>query len=240
MLNLRIKPRKRLQRPKASRRIIFNDDALENEVIDNIDLNNNATMATGSSRSTNVDRPRSRMNKAKVVKSKIIDPCFKNVWNKEMKAMDKQKSSVKQSVPCQCNADSNNSDLVILKQGASTSNDSRPRDGIHLSVDIHEEDLDYVDDVPQEDLDEFPEVDGDEGEEDHPALGCAEDLEEEQLLRNPRVKNLFNKLWDEKMKEMNKSGNNKHKAANGKGHLTGNNVVKSPSDTTIYAPALNK
>ena len=64
----------------------------------------------------------------------------------------------------------------------------------------------------------------------------ASDLEDEELLKNPRVKSLFNKFWDEKMKEMTKSNGSK----GGKLQCKNPSVIKSPSDTTIYVPALNK
>ena len=57
-------------------------------------------------------------------------------------------------------------------------------------------------------------------------------LTDQELANLPRVKNLFNQLWDEKMKQMSKSNNTQ-----GKVDLV---HVKSPSDTTIYAPAIVK
>ena len=61
-----------------------------------------------------------------------------------------------------------------------------------------------------------------------------EQISDEELANLPRVKNLFNQFWEEKMKELHKKDKNGDK--NGKP----SNFIKSPSDTTIYAPALMK
>ena len=52
-------------------------------------------------------------------------------------------------------------------------------------------------------------------------------------------KNMFNQFWEEKMKEMMSMGNNSQE---GKNLVQSPQVrtIKSPSDTTIYAPALNR
>ena len=63
-------------------------------------------------------------------------------------------------------------------------------------------------------------------------------MTDQDLLKNPRVKNLFNQLWEEKKSEMNKSG--KEVKQKGYGKTGGSPQIKSPSDTTIYAPALNR
>ena len=55
-----------------------------------------------------------------------------------------------------------------------------------------------------------------------------EHISDEELANMPRVKNLFNKFWAEKMQDLKK------------GEKDGKNFIKSPSDTTFYAPALNK
>ena len=74
----------------------------------------------------------------------------------------------------------------------------------------------------------------------------ASELQDEELLSNPRVKNLFNKFWEEKMTEMtasNKQGKDCKKTAcreNVGKIINGGQLVKSPSDTTIYAPVLSK
>ena len=68
-------------------------------------------------------------------------------------------------------------------------------------------------------------------------LTSAAELQDDELLKIPRVRNLFNRFWEGKMKELSKAGNNaivKSKV------MLQQNVIKSPSDTTIYAPALNK
>ena len=56
-------------------------------------------------------------------------------------------------------------------------------------------------------------------------------LSDQELANLPRVRNLFNQFWAEKMKEIEGRTNTKE----GK-----NSFLKLPSDTTIYAPALNR
>ena len=63
-----------------------------------------------------------------------------------------------------------------------------------------------------------------------------EQLTDEELANLPRVRNIFNKFWKEKMMELNK-GENKERSKEGQAQ---SNFVKSPSDTTIYAPAIAK
>ena len=108
-------------------------------------------------------------------------------------------------------------------------------DGINTSVDADIEELDYVDDV----------LDGSNIEDESSLMPTTsrerrsldksnvEDLDDEELKNLPRVKNLFNQFWEEKMKEMKEKGNlsNVDKSIPS---------IKSPSDTTIYAPALCK
>ena len=83
----------------------------------------------------------------------------------------------------------------------------------------------------------------------------------DELLANPKLKNLFNKMWDERIKEVQSHGETSSSAVlttptgpategnHGNGKQTFVKTVnahtftpqqKSPSDTTIYAPALNK
>ena len=103
-------------------------------------------------------------------------------------------------------------------------------DGINLSVEQEEEQLYYIDELPQgSDIEDELEVEGG-------GPSSALDLEDEELLRNPHVKSLFNKFWDQKMKEMTQTNGGK----GGKLQCKNHNVIKSPSDTTIYVPALNK
>ena len=60
----------------------------------------------------------------------------------------------------------------------------------------------------------------------------AEQLTDDELANMPRVKNLFNQFWKEKMMELN---NGENRMAGRKGEF-----IKSPSNMTIYAPALNR
>ena len=64
----------------------------------------------------------------------------------------------------------------------------------------------------------------------------AAQLSDDELAALPRVKNLFNRFWDEKMREMEKG----ESYTRNKRRSVECIVNKSPSDTTIYAPALNK
>ena len=56
-------------------------------------------------------------------------------------------------------------------------------------------------------------------------------LSDNELANLPRVKNLFNRFWEEKMKELNKGKDCETTQRSGE-------FIKLPSDTTIYAPAL--
>ena len=160
-----------------------------------------------------------------------------------------------------------NIDLNVLQA------DSNQRDGISMDVEGLEE-LDYVDDVVDEDLSDF---EGDEfsngtpgcpdkstepslrvtgstgngkaveadqlsseipctshavqgNEPNNPKIGVTEHLTDDQLANLPRVRDLFNQFWAEKMKELNHEGEKATKSSM--------NFVKSPSDTTIYVPTL--
>ena len=79
-----------------------------------------------------------------------------------------------------------------------------------------------------------------------PQVILPQDLSDEQLAKHPCVKNLFNQFWEEKMNEMsrNKSsinlGKNQEKIQECITEIRSPPAVKSPSDTTIYAPAMNK
>ena len=76
--------------------------------------------------------------------------------------------------------------------------------------------------------------------------------EEEKLLQNPSLLKLFNQLLDERIKQASKAGESSNstllteltpKQGGKKQQLVNNEVgqvVKSPSDTTIYVPALSK
>ena len=59
------------------------------------------------------------------------------------------------------------------------------------------------------------------------SISATDQLTDEELANMPRVKNLFNQFWEE---EINKGENLGDKG----------NFVKSPLDTTLYAPALAK
>ena len=142
------------------------------------------------------------------------------------------------------------------------------RDGIVLDVDADEE-LDYIDDLEDEHFEEPSRnevvVAHKTGESNRPTdeveasnskrgpAGLPDNLDDEQLANHPRVMNLFNQFWQEKMKELGSDGmpksrthetysSNKPRAKLTKqgGFIQLPPAVKSPSDTTIFAPALNK
>ena len=79
-------------------------------------------------------------------------------------------------------------------------------------------------------------------------------LIDEQVMNNPHLKRLLNKMLDERILEAKRNGEssdsqllskmtptqiNEGKTKNSK-QTQGNPVIKSPSDTTIYVPALNR
>ena len=202
--------------------------------------------------------------------SKIVDPCFKNVLRKELQ---QERLANKIKLKGKGMVHKANKPLNMLQvEGEKT----HKRDGTQLEVDGLEE-LDYVDDVIDDELSDF------EVEEVHEETGCLPSnmdivdkslprgtvtshmsatksnrqteqqvhlstnapqsatnkdkvamvgvLSDKELANMPQVKNLFNKFWEEKMKEINKG-----ETINSKQRK----FVKSPSDTTIYAPALVK
>ena len=227
--------RSSIGKPKANRKIIFTG---YKEV--SSDKNNNASMR-------NVVKLDS--NKT----SKIIDPCFKNVWNKECVIEGKRRTGKMKPVVVE-QIDQNR---VVLQVDSTECTEKQATDGIVLDVDGNEE-LDYVDDVMDGSFSEH-EIEIEKEEEVNGNLKCRpEDLMDEDLANHPRVKNLFNQFWKEKMTEITagdtgKVGSGKQIANLGTAmdvNLSGainkprNKVAhslvvnKPPSDTTIYAPAL--
>ena len=186
-------------------------------------------------------------------KNKIIDPCFINVWAKEMQKEEAVvKTRLKQVDKRASNLTNISDSCELTLQGA------EPSDGIMISVDgvddsVDEELLDYVDDVV--DNEELVEL---SGEATTLVAGTSktgeitQQLTDEELANNPRVKNLFNLFWEEKMKEMKRSEETGRKSdSDGAGKADEGNLktkksagqsplIKSPSDTTIYAPALKQ
>ena len=259
------KQKKSSTKSNVSRRIVFGKDSGE-KVKGSI---NNATLTVSTIgkaiRTKNVKisklgktkgEKQKKLNKIndkqvdKVKKNKIIDPCFRNVWNKEIQQI--------------------NPDEIILQDKS----DNRDRDGICLT--LEGEELDYVDDVIDDPTEFEPSstaVENDSGEnvvvnsggmnsssvqqgpssqtDDEVPTNNVEkrtvaEMNEEELMSLPRVKNLFNQFWEEKMKEMGSLGEetpncNKQKRCTSKVDKVASPVnMKSPSDTTIYVPALNK
>ena len=158
--------------------------------------------------------------------TKVIDKCFQNVWRKERELEKKLKQAgVTKWV---INPNSGHNSNLVLQGAEGEIQQPAHRDGVNLDIEGTLEELDYVDDIVDEELSDFDEV-----TEIEETVTSAEQLSDEQLVSLLRVKNLFNKFWEEKMSALNKGKvpmSDKDKQA----------FVKSPSDTTIYAPALKR
>ena len=62
---------------------------------------------------------------------------------------------------------------------------------------------------------------------------------EDQLMQNPILQKMMTKFFEDKFKDIQGQGSDGKN--NGKrGKMVNEGIIKSPSDTTIYAPALNK
>ena len=129
------------EKPKASRKIIFHSDTEDTEPV-----NNNAVVkAVVHSRdvvTTKESAPKKRNMKvvksANNKKSRVIDPCFKNVLNKELEM--ERRVALASSKNNMVSKGKNNANFKL--QDSTT---EVRRDGIQLEVDGLE-DLDYVDD----------------------------------------------------------------------------------------------
>ena len=133
--------------------------------------------------------------------------------------------------------------------------EAEPRDGVVLAVEgVDDLDgdgddlLDYVDDVI--DNEELVELSGEEvPSSSKRARNNVIELTDKELANNPRVKSLFNQFWEEKMKELKRTDSGKEMSTQVVGssrqERLENNVnrspqIKSPSDTTNYAPTLKQ
>ena len=125
-------------------------------------------------------------------------------------------------------------------------------DGVDVEVEVDEE-LDY-DDFEQDSMiedgtesDASIEQDENHSEIDLDATGQTINQEKE-LLANPALRKLFNQLLDERIKQATEKGESSGSTllstmsptSNAKGGKFKEGLVKSPSDTTIYAPAFAK
>ena len=142
-------------------------------------------------------------------------------------------------------------------------NTDKKGDGIDTTVDVDElddEELDYEDDLsiteeiyplPEDEEPDQP-VPGPSGvnqnKMDNEQQSLLEDLThgaEERIMNNPIMQKMMQKFFDERMKNMrNTQGKGKGGVVKSSKNLvnkcSGHPTVKSPSDTTIYAPALQK
>ena len=126
-----------------------------------------------------------------------------------------------------------------------------------------EEELDYEDDISMEDgllttEEDFPDVTDEKETVPQPIAGTSEqsnkaftstaDLAEqskEQLMNNPVIQRMMQKFFTDQFKNLQQQEQNKVTGkvpeVSGKNKLKGvGRVVKSPSDTTIYVPAMQK
>ena len=273
------KKQKIADKPKASRKIIFADD---NQVeFGTRGSNNNASNLTNK-------KFMSKQNKGNNGKEKqLLDPCFRNVWNKEKTNCDQISKTNSKNVAQgrkvkvvvmgdkmnQTMSNGNvNETSNLIEQGTSQANNEEKRDGISIDVEgIADEELDYVDDLVDEEMSEFEDDLVHDNSDDSVSQNqkvmvksvskrgskttkevnkgnsldktASSDLTDEELANHPRVKTLFDRFWAEKMHESNKNRNKnlqgEKEKLNDRSDVV-NNSIKSPSDTTIYAPALVK
>ena len=133
-------------------------------------------------------------------------------------------------------------------------------DGVHTEVDevdsdIQDELLDYEDDLSIEEVEEESLDTTDNAEVSHQeetsvpgtsmgrtvvgtekqAISQLNEQNEEKLMQNPVIQRMMTKFFDERFKNLQATGLSL--VENGK---SDKNLVKSPSDTTIYAPTLQK
>ena len=136
-------------------------------------------------------------------------------------------------------------------------------DGIQVSLNSDEEELDYVDDVPQ--AEDFDDEHGSIMDVQPTQTNTKSDLllgassasinDENLVMNNPHLKKLFNQMLDERIKQASERGESSssqllttltpngatvNKTPEKSSGKTTVNLVKSPSDTTIYAPALQR
>ena len=130
-------------------------------------------------------------------------------------------------------------------------------DGVQVSVNEgEEEELDYYNDVgPDEDLSGSSMMD--QGEDAPQSNSAQPEMNEiatddlDTLMQDPRLRNVFNRMWDECVKEVQNKGESSGSMVlttpvpnKGRGNNKPVKVIskqqKLPSDTTIYAPALSK
>ena len=129
-------------------------------------------------------------------------------------------------------------------------------DGIALSIgddlpEVDEDELDYEDDV--DDTVSIPAEDDDAGDSDMIIGVTGASMDEEQIMKqNPSLRRLFNHFLNKRIKQAENNGESSKSTLltgltpsnknDGKGKIIQKDraIVKSPSDTTIYMPALNK
>ena len=127
---------------KVSNKIVFKgNNGIQEETSDKNQVNNNSNV---SNRNTKAKKFPDKVK----VKQKILDLCFKNVWRKELNKETKAKLGKVRA------KEISNSKSVLQEADIEVD----VRDGINLDVEGGPEDLDYVDDIIDEDLSDFKEV----------------------------------------------------------------------------------
>ena len=119
-------------------------------------------------------------------------------------------------------------------------------DGVQISVNSDEEN-DFEDGVDSEqscDEDDGPNVEVVQRSEAEMHSASDDDDDDEALMKNPKLMRMMNKMLDQKLKDMVKDqpcmSKDNHTQGNVNNSRRGKPMLKSPSDTTIYVPALNK
>ena len=225
----------------AKQKIDFNEksrkemkEMTQNDIVSEIQSNNNATLLNDG-----VNMAQNLRNRQRMKSANVTDGCRYHVqWTKEF--MEKVRKSNER----------NKKDLKSKKFENQKSNgdlslqvDEVLGDGILTSmenlIDVTEE-LDYEDDlsieeeifpIPEDSVpdDNLPGTSSQQiNETDKMIQALAKESSEEKLMNNPVIQRMMEKFFTEKFKDVWNSSKNE----GGK--------IKSPSDTTIYAPALQK
>ena len=199
----------------------------ESNVITSEDVNNNAT-CIGKDKRYETIRKRTLSNSRKEIKQ----------------------ANLKDKLPEFIQGDGVNLDVSVEGSNPSDSDDEVNRsdsDDVLDSVSDLDEELDYVDDVESQDQErpttgsevQFRTPDSQGGSSSR-ELTAADMMK--NMMENPQLRQIFNEMIDERVKDKTqknqKSNSDKETGRKGLNKERVNNIVKSPSDTTIYAPAL--
>ena len=146
-------PKTKKVKLKVSQKIVFSSDTEDTEQV-----NNNANIEMfGKNQLDTVNKNHVsgkggiKHGKVKNAKTnKVIDPCFQRVWRQEM-ALEKKLKATNKAV--------DNANFVLQETAKGTNDHScHRRDGVTLDVDGDLEELDYVDDVVDDELSDYEEM----------------------------------------------------------------------------------